>query len=511
MDENMEKISVIIPTYNYGHFLQDALESALNQTYKNIEVIVVDDGSTDNTQQMLKPYEGRIINIYKKNAGLSAARNTGIEHASGEYIAILDSDDVWHKDKLRKQLKLFENDSDLGVVSCYATQVDNDLNFQKEIIYDEYISPEECSRALAKKNIISGGSSALIKAECFDKVGHFDETLNSAEDWDMWLRINQFYTITHVKESLVSIRSGSDNMSSIKHAKRMLDNEIKVIQKQLDNNALFKRYPGLGQEALSYRHFCAAWAYWQGHENGRALKHILKSFWIHPPAYFKKEQFGLFIKIVIGSILRLGIPVNTMTKPFFDVLYKIHVAIREVLILLLKFFYVEPLFRSQCAKVGRHLWMEQLPYITGRGVIEIGDHVRLSGKPNIGFSRKLHKEPSLRIANKTFIGHGVRFAVAQKIEIGQNCYIAGGVCISDNDGHPISAEARRKNEPPKEEDIRPVKVGDDVWIGREAVILKGVTIGDRAVVGTRSVVTQDVPQDTIVVGNPAREIKKIGN
>jgi acetyltransferase-like isoleucine patch superfamily enzyme len=186
-----------------------------------------------------------------------------------------------------------------------------------------------------------------------------------------------------------------------------------------------------------------------------------------------------------------------------------HVFFRETLIVFIKFFYYEPLLRSQCAEVGRGLWMEKLPYIVGKGSIIIGDYVRLSGMPSIAFSSKLHPNPKLSIGNRTFIGHGVRFAIAQKITVGNHCYIAGGTVISDNDGHPTDHLKRRLNQPPKKEKVRPVVIGNDVWIGRDVVILKGVTIGDRAIIGTRSVVTKDVHPDTIVAGNPAKEIQNI--
>jgi glycosyltransferase involved in cell wall biosynthesis/acetyltransferase-like isoleucine patch superfamily enzyme len=502
-------VSVIIPTYNYGPFVADAVEGALAQTYPNIEVIVVDDGSTDNTQDVLRRFEGKIINIRKENAGLSAARNTGIERARGDYIAILDSDDVWLPEKLREQMPLFDSE-EVGVVSCGAYEVSNNLEIKGELDYSPYYDNQNhFYLELVKRNIVSGGSRAVIRKECLSRVGGFDVELSPSADWEMWLRIAPHYKIRYLKKPLLKVRVGAGSMSSIRHADTMLDNELRVIQKHVRTNPLFKRSRKLRRAALGYRYFCAAWAHWRGHDNREARRHIWKSFFCDPLSFLDRRQGGLFARIMIGSLLRVSVPVNRLTRPFFRALYLAHVFAREALIVALKFFYYEPLFRGQCEKVGRALWMERLPYIVGKGRIVIGDFVRLSGKPSIAFSSKICTDPRLVVGSHTFIGHGARFAVAREIRIGEHCYIAGGTVVSDNDGHPLDHLERRAGQPPGKEDARPVVIGDDVWIGREAVILKGVTIGDRAVIGTRAVVTRDVPEDTIVAGNPAREIRKV--
>ena len=152
--------------------------------------------------------------------------------------------------------------------------------------------------------------------------------------------------------------------------------------------------------------------------------------------------------------------------------------------------------------------MEQLPYIVGHGKIIIGEGVRLSGKPSIGFANRWILSPELFIGDHTFIVHQCSFAIAKSITIGDRCLIAAEVQIQDNDGHPIDA-IRRRDEPCPLESVRPVVIGNDVWIGSRATILKGVTIGARSIVGAQAVVTKDVPPDSIVAGNPARVIRTI--
>lgn len=219
--------------------------------------------------------------------------------------------------------------------------------------------------------------------------------------------------------------------------------------------------------------------------------------------------YGL-AKDIARRILHAHIPVNLATKRFFSALYTVHVIGRESIIWMLRFFWYEPLLRSQCERIGSGFQMEQLPYIFGRGKIIIGSNVRLSGKSAIGFSyRDGQSLPELRFGDATFIGHDCRFEIRSAIRVGDHCLIASGVHIQDHDGHPLDALARRAGKQIGAEQVAEVNIGDDVWIGSHAMILKGVTIGQRSVVGARSVVTKDVPPNVIVAGNPARVVREL--
>ncbi len=154
--------------------------------------------------------------------------------------------------------------------------------------------------------------------------------------------------------------------------------------------------------------------------------------------------------------------------------------------------------------------MEKLPYITGSGDISIGSNVRLSGKSGIGFNTRFGR-PRLSIGDGTFIGHDCSFSLAREITIGNHCLLAGRVQVRDNDGHPIDAERRRAGEPVSPNQIEPVSIGNDVWIGAGAMILKGVHIGDGSIIGAASVVTKDVPAGVIFAGNPGRIVRPIGD
>lgn len=139
----------------------------------------------------------------------------------------------------------------------------------------------------------------------------------------------------------------------------------------------------------------------------------------------------------------------------------------------------------------------------------MGARVRLSGKSSVIFGPGGAEAPELSVGDDSFIGHGCGFHVGRAVRIGRHCLLASGVQVFDMDGHPTDAARRRAHEPTPPEAIAPVWIGDDVWIGSGALILKGVTVGDRSIVAARSVVTKDVPPDTVVAGNPARVVSTL--
>jgi acetyltransferase-like isoleucine patch superfamily enzyme len=208
-------------------------------------------------------------------------------------------------------------------------------------------------------------------------------------------------------------------------------------------------------------------------------------------------------------VLCAHIPVGAVTQPIFALGYRVHVAVREGFAFACRFFWYEPLFRSQCSVIGSSFRMDRLPYMVGRGRITIGNHVHFSGKPQIGFYNRFYETPELAIGDHTFVGHECELTVAQSITIGAHCLLAGGVRMADFDGHPQDATKRRLNQPIDREAVKPIVIGDDVWIGRGACILKGVTVGNRSIIGTEAVVVKDVPSDVVVAGNPARVVKEL--
>ena len=171
-------VSVVVPTFNYGHCVVDAVESALAQTYVPVEVIVIDDGSTDDTRARLEPYRDRINYVFQPNQGLSAARNTGIRAATGSLIALLDSDDAFHPRKLELQVAHLTAHPAVGVV---ATDHFTDPAQRWPAVPEPVpVARETLQRVVATSRFAP--SSVLVRRECFDAVGLFDTSLRSVED-----------------------------------------------------------------------------------------------------------------------------------------------------------------------------------------------------------------------------------------------------------------------------------------------------------------------------------------
>ncbi len=528
-------VSVVIPTHNYSQFVVEAVSSAAAQTYPNSEVIVVDDGSTDDTRERLGPYMDRIRYVYQENRGLAAARNTGIRHAQGEWVAFLDSDDLWHAQKTKIQFEAVGNDESICVVGS-----PNGVEMPAEL-------PAACEmREVSVKDFLCStpmtGSSIMVRRKCFDEIGLFDESLRSVEDRDMWLRLAARYRVLQVESPCWWYRKHEGQMS--RRAQRMLDNYRKVLEKFFREQP---EYAALRRIAYAYMHTDAGWCFLEESRRFASLQNLTKSGLYWPcrlgcgkygqPLFRTKiavrallgfpgaggamnintrirrgeGRFWNLVKRVARAVLSAHIPVAGPLRAFFRGLYALHFAIREALIWALRFFWYEPLFRSQCASVGKRFQMEKLPYVTGSGRMLIGNQVRLSGKPSIGFGNRAYAEPQLVIGDGSFLGHGTTFSIMESVIIGRNCLIAGGVSIRDNDGHPVDAAERRNNARCTIDGISRVVIGDDVWIGACATVLKGVHVGNRAIIGANAVVTTDVPADTVVAGNPGRVIKTLSN
>ncbi len=188
----MAKISVVIPVYNREKLVGRAIKSVLDQTFGDYEIIVIDDGSVDGTKKVVQRYKGRIKYIYQENKGISTARNRGIQEASGEYIAFLDSDDTWAPEKLEIQLDLMQKNERLGLV-CSRMVILNENGDQCGM------KPEKKTGKNFKELVEIGGdlptSSVMTRRVCFEEVGMFDESLVMMEDFEMWVRIASQYDI----------------------------------------------------------------------------------------------------------------------------------------------------------------------------------------------------------------------------------------------------------------------------------------------------------------------------
>ncbi len=211
---------------------------------------------------------------------------------------------------------------------------------------------------------------------------------------------------------------------------------------------------------------------------------------------------------IVKRMMMSGFSVPGFIKPVIRLFYRFGVFITEGFIFVYACFVVKPVIKS-ITKCGKGLRAERLPYIRGRGNITIGDSVNLSGRSGFYFMSSMSIMPEIRIGSNTFIGNACTLLAAENISIGSNCLISSEVRIQDNDGHPVDPQKRLDCQKITSADIKPVRIGNNVWIGSSAVILKGVAIGDNSVVGAASVVTKDIPPNVLVAGSPAIVIKNI--
>jgi glycosyltransferase involved in cell wall biosynthesis len=204
---------VIIPVYNGEKTIQETIESVLNQTFSNFELIVINDGSQDSTLDILARIQDSRLKVFSyPNAGLSASRNRGISHACGEFIAFLDADDLWTPDKLEAQLKAMEANPKAVLAYSWTDFIDESGQLLERSIYHTVTG--DVFAELLVHNFVGSGSNPLIRKQAFADLGGFDESLTAAEDWDMYLRLAARYQFVAIPSPQVLYRFSDTSMSS---------------------------------------------------------------------------------------------------------------------------------------------------------------------------------------------------------------------------------------------------------------------------------------------------------
>ena len=241
-------VSVVIATYNMARFLPLALRSALGQSYENIEVLVIDDGSQDDTRAVMAPFRSdpRVRYIFQQNGGQASAKNHGIREAQGEYVAFLDADDMWVSDKLERQMPLFLRSPAVGVVYSRFAYIDE---AGSELRVEDYeLFRGRVSGPMLIRNFIGFGTS-VVRKECFDRLGSFDEAIGMGIDYDLWLRFSTQYEFDYVDRPLLRYREWPGQMSRNWRVRYL--NGIAIMRNFLRN------FPG----AVDRRTVNEAWAY----------------------------------------------------------------------------------------------------------------------------------------------------------------------------------------------------------------------------------------------------------
>ncbi|MBW8010755.1 MAG: glycosyltransferase [Chloroflexi bacterium] len=236
----MPRLSIVIPTYNRGHYIFECLQSIWDQGYQDYEILVVDDGSTDNTLEILQPLieNKKVKLLHQTKSGAAAARNKGVINATGELIAFLDSDDIFYPSKLKKQAEYMDQHPSVMILHSNFNKFDdfgNDLGTKYTSFFSGHIYPE----ILLYWEMLMATSCVIVRADLFNEIGLFDEDLTSAEDLDLWARIARKYPIHHMPEILAGIRVHPQNISVDKS--KMAERHLKYLHKAA------KEDPNLGE------------------------------------------------------------------------------------------------------------------------------------------------------------------------------------------------------------------------------------------------------------------------
>jgi GT2 family glycosyltransferase len=299
----MPIISVILPVYNGERTIKETMDSVLNQTFLDFELIVINDGSQDSTLEVVSRIVDSRLKVFSyANAGLAATRNRGISHAIGEYISFIDADDFWTSDKLEAQFKALQANPQAAVAYSWTDWIDESGQFLRSgghitVNGDVYAK-------LLLRDFIESGSNPLIRKHALAEVGGFDESLAAVEDWDMWLRLAAQYEFVCVPSPQILYRVSSNSMSS--NIWKMEAGSLRIIERAftqapeslqpLKREILGKRYQYLTLKAIEgpperHRGLAAARFLWQAVSND--------------PAWLQRGQLMLIVlfKIVIATLL----------------------------------------------------------------------------------------------------------------------------------------------------------------------------------------------------------------
>lgn len=293
----MPKVSVIIPTYNAMPYLPETVDSVLQQTFTDFELIIIDDGSSDQTVQWLSELaDPRVRLICQENQGVTVARNLGIAEAKGEYIAFLDHDDLWNLTKLEKQVSCLDNNPSVGLVHTWMVLVDEHGKSTGRVMISN--AEGDVWKQLLEQNSIAS-SSVMVRRCCFETVGVFSPARDfyTVEDWEFWIRIAASYPFAMIKEPLLSWRqhanNGSKNWRLMEQAYRL------VIEKAFEAAPPELLY--LKNRSYGHANLCLAWRVLQSSDKDykKAIQFRKQAIKNYPQLRYSEEYLRLSLAIVL--------------------------------------------------------------------------------------------------------------------------------------------------------------------------------------------------------------------
>jgi glycosyltransferase involved in cell wall biosynthesis len=297
----MPKVSIVIPAYNAMKYLPETVATVFGQTYEDYEVIIVNDGSTDDVALWVTELNHpKVKLISQENQGLSGARNTGINHAQGDYVALLDADDLWHPTKLEKQVKLLDQFPEAGLVYTWTALMDESGQLTGRFFGAK--DEGKVWKKLIEFNVVGCGSVPLIRRICFEQVGLFDRNLRSfVEDWDLWLRMAPYFDFKVVNEPLVYYRQLPSSAS--RNWEAMATSYQIVIEKNF--NAAPEEMKYLKARSSGFMTLNLAWKPLQGYTPQPKIAAELrrKAIAQYPQIMLSKEFWKLTVLIFLNQWL----------------------------------------------------------------------------------------------------------------------------------------------------------------------------------------------------------------
>lgn len=300
MNNSHPLVSVIIPTYNHATYIGEALDSVLQQTYENLEIIIIDNYSDDNTEQIVSSIKDLRIQYWKfhNNGVIAASRNFGVDKANGKIIAFLDSDDVWEPEKLHRQVQHLERNNDISIVASNYYIIGESPLWRNRLNFDNKMYKDYYYQDLILDNTVIN-SSAVVKREVFDKVGGLDEDPQyfAFEDWDLWLRCCRHGKLRIISTPVVGYRIHSGNAK----------NKLEIHTRSLN---LLKKHRTLGyldsrlfNNALGVKSLLLGRSYYTSGDRTSSIKQYLKAFWYANGAMNKvRSLFGILISLLPKKI-----------------------------------------------------------------------------------------------------------------------------------------------------------------------------------------------------------------
>lgn len=287
----MAKVSVIIPTHNREDYISDTLESVINQTYKDLEIIVIDDGSTDNTKKKLETFGNKIKLIEQKNSERAVARNNGVKSSSGKYIAFLDSDDIWIKHKLEKQVKALDEDQDVVLVCGQSLRV-NDLNkkIKPAKRQSQGYSGNVFEKLLLRNFVVS--ATPIIKREHFEKTSGFETKYVPYEDWEFWLRLSLLGKFHFLPAPLSFYRIHKEQSVKLTKAEKIEEVTLSVLR---DSFRLKNISNDLQRHSLGLANLRFCYWYLLANQEEKAKEKIKKAQELYPAFLLDPRWHGLNI------------------------------------------------------------------------------------------------------------------------------------------------------------------------------------------------------------------------